>query len=69
MSWSQLSKSCFLDEDGVWHLDGDTFLNGIDVRSDGDVLIIFFFGKSESSLVHVLQSLFLAHDVFFFCAK
>ena len=39
MSWSQLSKSCFLDEGGVWHLDGDTFLNGVDVRSDVDALI------------------------------
>ena len=44
MSWSQLSKSCFLDEGGVWHSDEDTFLNnGVDVRSDGDVLFIFFF--------------------------
>ena len=67
MWWSQLSKSCFLEEGGGWHLDGDTFLNGVDVRSDGDVLS--FFGKGESSLVHVLQSLFLAYDVFFFCAK
>ena len=39
MPWSQLLKSCFLDEGGVWHLDGDTFLNGVDVRSDGDALI------------------------------
>ena len=67
MSWSQLSKSCFLDEGGVWHLDGATFLNGVDVRSDGDALI--FCGKGESSLVHVLRSLFLAYGVFFFCAK
>ena len=29
----------------------------------------FFFGKGESSLVHVLQSLFLAYDVFFFLCK
>ena len=69
MSWSQLSKSCFLDEGGVWHLDGDTFLNGVDVRSDGEALIFFLCGKGESSLVHVLRSLFLAYDVFFFCAK